>query len=331
MLLSIGGMIFIGAFCLNIFRSVGAMYAGCIFGFLISFLVALMIAEKSFYILGKMKRVFKFAAGTVVLFGVVVLFIKFDVTGYVKFIPNAADVEGVYLFYPNSLGDITDFRNNQFSDKAFVKNPQAIERTLDIHRTVLADKKELYKVFLDSLSRRRPEFVSQRITYLLKNGKTVTRSYLLPGKFFIDNDMQSLYNMDDVVLSYYCWLDAPELVTRVNYWFDGVSADIVKPSEIASLMPEIKKDILAEHGGVSYPMRDLALRYTPEFYEATKTTESVIVDNNVFIREPKVEFERSCNINVSFGEYPYNRISAYAALVPGENTKRWMKDNGYVR
>ena len=144
--------------------SFGFAILGYFVSSLISYVVVQMIINKSFRILHTYKGYIGFALILVFLaFG-----IKFDVLGYVNKIPNANDVEEVYIGYDLNWWDNNSNPNfdkiyNVFGGTNIYKYPQNIQNITNLHKLILDTRSDNGN--------------DNYIAYKLKNGKKIIRRY----------------------------------------------------------------------------------------------------------------------------------------------------------
>lgn len=140
---------------INIFA--GIVICIIVFGFL-CFFVAEMLLKKSFRVFRKM-RLFEWAGFTVIALVAAGLF-EMDVFGVERYLPAADEIEGafVYLDYPIYL------------------EPEEIPRLLELHQTVIDSKEE----YLRQKKEDAENCCDAVLTYYLKDGSKVERSYPLP-------------------------------------------------------------------------------------------------------------------------------------------------------
>ena len=151
-------------------------------GFVIGFIISLMIVRKSFSIFNR--KIFK---PLLISFAVAALFMaafSFDVLGIEKRVPKAEDVKSVQFragWVPTSELELSETAN--------------IEGIVDFHRTIVADKAELKHWEKERFSIDTPqsdeyykEAISVNLYYDLKNGKSLTRSYVVPAKLFAESE-----------------------------------------------------------------------------------------------------------------------------------------------
>ncbi|MCT8137206.1 ABC transporter permease [Anaerobacillus sp. CMMVII] len=150
-----------------------------IFGYIVTsiigYFVALMILEKSWRVLTKWRGYSIFTAFMIIL----ALLIKLDVTGYENRIPNADNIERVYMadsIY--MLEDRHSFEevNQQYQEQYYYKEAENIENILNLHKQIVESQG---RFDYSSGFYRRAYFV-----YELENGKKLVRQYRVPETFY---------------------------------------------------------------------------------------------------------------------------------------------------
>ena len=266
-MISLSGMVLMGVFLMAMLDSVAFLYVGFVIGFIIAFIIAQMIAEKSFNVFYKykagvafwqLKALMRHAAVAVALLAAVVITCKMDLTGYVRYMPEASEVAGVYFGWSGRLKSYDPA--SEAYEKQFISDPRIIGETLAAHGQVINARAEQRKAFLNSISSSydRQEHISweyQPIIYRLKNGKIVTREYRL-SKAFHDEYFSDIIYSETVILSDLFWLEISECLNqialrpyiytqqngeeRINHNYKEIM--IYKADEIRSLIEALKKD-----------------------------------------------------------------------------------------
>ena len=148
---------------------------GYIVASLIGYVVAQMILEKTWRVLGKWKGYGVF----IVAMAILALLIKFDVTGYENRVPVAENVERVYfsdsahwLSPRRQLFEHEDFYNQQH----FYEDRETIERIINLHEEVVSGDR-----FYDQNRR----FYRQAVFYYeLTNGRKLVRAFPVRVEFY---------------------------------------------------------------------------------------------------------------------------------------------------
>lgn len=264
-LLSTGGMIFIGAFFLGVFKSVALMYAGFVLGFIIAYFIAQMIAEKTFNVLYKVKDIVKYGGVMAGLMVVIVLVARLDLFGFQTYSPDAGEVYGVYLYQPYTMNNYTgEEQPDDYKHGFFVTDERILADTLTLHNRIIVDRHSLRSVFLSSLEGGTYEkgISEQYFIYLLKNGTYVSRSYMLMDDYAQSAGLTALLSEENVILSQYRSFKSPEKIDRINLQYNSYTEKvdeyaeklepaeyyepvyIEEPAEITSVLKEIEKDIV---------------------------------------------------------------------------------------
>lgn len=156
-----------GTYFINLSNgSMGFVVFGYFICSLISYVIAQMITNKTFKVL----HTWKGYAGFILVLVVLLLGIKFDITGYVNKIPNPSDVQEVYIgnniYWWREKGS-SAFDSNKYGnyDTKVYRDARNIENTTRLH-----------KLILDNKSRNGS---SEFIAYQLNNGKRIIRRYVI--------------------------------------------------------------------------------------------------------------------------------------------------------
>ncbi len=322
---SVLGMLAIGALLLSLFRSEAALYVGFVLGFVIGYVIARMIADRSFRIFRKMKAIVVYGAVMVVLYAGLAAGSAFDVTGYATYSPAPADVKGVYAGTDAYwLNNVSDYDNNL--DTYFIHDPNVIAEVCALQKGLADNHRELLKFrrqeILDSFS---VTPASVNISYELANGKIVTRFYDMPADYAQSAGLFKLFDEDEVILAQYYSLKAPEKLSGINLQYtpeskegeypNSIGYDIEDPAQIASLVKALQSDIVADVRN-----RQNGTFFIPEPYQA---------DLAIQVPDPNSEY-LSGNTWITYANDWNGRMSpGYFLFYSCENTKQWLKDNGY--
>ncbi len=183
------GALAFGTLLYEVFRDAFGYSAWGMLGFLLlcgflSYLAAEMLLQKSFRVLGKSWK------GCAVFLAVLVILtaaVEFDVTGYEKRVPDAAQVELVTV---SNIGSMPyDSGRNSAIDAA---DAALIARVVSLHGSAVGNKEAVeaglrgysgaYKsaAVTGGVSVQTMNRVGFELTYTLKNGRILTRSYSIP-------------------------------------------------------------------------------------------------------------------------------------------------------
>ncbi|MCL2699269.1 MAG: hypothetical protein FWE68_03065, partial [Defluviitaleaceae bacterium] len=208
-LLSVGGMVVMGMFLLTLMGSVAALYLGFVLGFVIAFFIAQMIAEQSLNVLYKYKSLLRHGGVALGLFIVIIAATRADITGYERFTPAPANIEGVRL----------GFFSQHSQDMHFISDPEIINEMLAVHQRIIDGRHGQRHVFLADLSRdwrgRQPS-IYQQMAYRLNDETVVRREYRLSNDFAEEVGLLQLLNREPVILADVPWIRTPELIYSVN-------------------------------------------------------------------------------------------------------------------
>lgn len=145
------------------------LYPGYLAGAVLGYIIADMIAHKSFRFYERWKGLVIFSG----IFLLLILGIKMDFIGYEKFLPDAASIDEVRL-------SILD-KNGNSSEKG-LSSPDNIEDTIRLQAAIQSRKSEnkddaISSGHPDPKTGVYPNIRSTEITYVLNNGKEIKRSY----------------------------------------------------------------------------------------------------------------------------------------------------------
>ena len=148
----------------------------------------------------------------VFLTAVVLLCARLDVLGIEHYIPDADEVQGVRLDHARHM----------------VEDPTRIGQVIDLHGEILDRKEETEALCRDEVWTPRME-----ITYVLKNGKEVTRDYSLPVFENEDADPNSLmYKYEEIN-------NLPEFILARELPDQEMTAANIRDCEINYILPDM--------------------------------------------------------------------------------------------
>ena len=122
--------------------------------------IAYMISQKSLKLKGSLKPIALYIVITICFIGAV----RFDITGFEDRIPSIDDIAGVSIDHSRYY-----VRDSEIKDKPMFTDKDDIETVIRLHQSFIQDK---------AAHENRSEG-SLPITYYLKNGKKITRMYLI--------------------------------------------------------------------------------------------------------------------------------------------------------
>lgn len=222
-------------------QSAAALYLGYLFGALLGYMIADMIAYKSF-------RFYERWKGMVIFVGILFLLIfsvKLDVYGFEKYVPEEAQVKGVMLGIFNNEGPSTD---KALSEK------DAIEKVLALHHQIIQVErtgKGLFDVTNNQITPRMQEapnmFRSMDITYIMNSGKKVKRSYnvdLNQYKAYI-KPVFDTQNAKKLMYSRLFNIEAGNIdKIEINNFHFNKNVRLFKAEEVEEALTALRKDIL---------------------------------------------------------------------------------------
>lgn len=150
-------------------RSRPTFFLGCALGALITYVAVEMLIQKRFRIKGFVKGFGLFAIAAVVLFAGY----QFDVLGFEKSVPEAAEVAGIRADLVNYYLDESPWEGE--SDVLWIRDEGLNEAVTAFHKGIVSAKEDLEEID-PSKGTDRVNFV-----YKLKNGRIIRRTYELPS------------------------------------------------------------------------------------------------------------------------------------------------------
>jgi len=212
-------------------KSTLMIFAMIPFGF-IGLVIAHMLAKKAFTLKGILKYIFLYTGFVCAVFSAV----KYDITGFEKYIPPVEEIESVSIVYPNSVtshiyheGEQVVY--NEVYDPKFT-DAEDIANVVALHN---------YKIINRQSSGR-----SLPIIYTLKDGSKVYRAYSI--NFEEDKDICAPVYASDVYKKFkYPVYDGTKKTTdcfRINY-MDNFVGEVRAESDMAKIEEALKKDIQA--------------------------------------------------------------------------------------
>lgn len=164
-------------------QSFGLTIVGFFISSLLSYIIIQMITNKTFKVLNTYKGYIAFA----VVLIVVACAVKLDVFGYVNKIPQAGEVEEVYIGYDINWWQHKDdpdyntryhFSQNDDEKSRLFSAPENIENITKLHKAILDKRAKQGQI--------------QYIAYKLKNGEQIIRHYVVDEKFYA-SEMEPIY------------------------------------------------------------------------------------------------------------------------------------------
>lgn len=211
---------------------------------LLGYAIAEMLLRKSFKILNS----YKGFVGFIGVFAIVVACINFDLLGYESYVPGVDDVE---CFTFGSTWQLEAYR--QGAKTEVLAGKENIEKVVELNQDIIKNKNA-------NVNKR--GYMS--ITYLLKNGKIVSRTYRLDNKAYREK-------VEEIMLSEEYKKSQVELFKRnieeidnikvSNYVFSDCSVAVTTKEEIEQLVSAMKQDILSSKYNLAYTSYNYSYGY----------------------------------------------------------------------
>jgi len=193
-ILSVAGLVMLGSFTAMHITSRFFIFLYCVLGFVLAFVVAQMLVEKTFDIRCKLKPFLPVGGAACALYVILLLITSFGFTSYVNYVPQRTMIVGVHL----SINEPWQ------PDDGFENNHEAITQVLTLHEWAVqrGRRSELRTAFWQATTGGGTQFandggVTVYITYALSNGNRVFRRYALPASAVEFFDLHSLNDIDD--------------------------------------------------------------------------------------------------------------------------------------
>ena len=187
--LSFFGAVILGSILRSSFRSHTMLYFGGVIGFVLAYIIAQMIVEKTLNIRHKLKTFIYYGGVMLGLVLLAVFFINVVMLPYVNRVPQMSNVVGV------SFGAHSGRFHN--GSPMVITDPMTIASTQDVHRRILANRRSI------NTENRRLWSGHHRhqITYHMADGSTIRRLYQLPSRYVSASGMDVLLRHRAVILS----------------------------------------------------------------------------------------------------------------------------------
>ena len=144
-------------------------FLGCALGALVTYVAVEMLIQKRFKIRGFVKGFGLFAIAAVILFAGY----QFDVLGFEKSVPEAAEVAGIRADLVNYYLDETPWQGT--SEDLWIRDEGLNEAATDLHKSIVSAKADLQEIDRS----KRTDTVN--FVYKMKNGRVIRRNYELPA------------------------------------------------------------------------------------------------------------------------------------------------------
>lgn len=252
---------------------------------LVGYFVAEMLIRKSFRVFRAGAKGAAIVALALVLLGVAM---SFDLTGYEKRVPDESEIESVYYTFSGMTNVTTD-------------DADTIRRLTAAHRAIVENRKELARIAeawdADTLPTSQSDYddmepFSLRLTYYLKDGSQLSRSYwvyLRRGDLTVPSSatarVNALYTCRESVLcrvlgyGYEHLGDTPRFLDSYCYYYDDNSGGkdyALTAAQAGQIYAALMQDVQdSDNGGsdifaVQEYLYDSPTHFSPElYYEST--------------------------------------------------------------
>lgn len=211
---------------------------------LLGYAVAEMLLRKSFKILNS----YKGFIGFIGVFAIVVACINFDLLGYEKYVPKADDIE---CFTFGSTWQIEVYKQGIKTD--VLTSKENIEKVVALNQDIIKNK-----------NANMSKHGEMRFTYLLKNGKTVSRLYRIDRASYeerVREIMQSEEYKKSQVELFKRNIEEIDNIKVSNYVFSDHSVAITTKEEIAQLVSAMEQDILSSNYNLAHTSYNYSYGY----------------------------------------------------------------------
>ncbi|MBM6618887.1 DUF6449 domain-containing protein [Bacillus suaedaesalsae] len=214
--------------------SIGWSIFGYIVGSVIGYVVAEMVLQKTWRILGniRLKGMMIYAIFAVGLF----VFVITDVVGFEKRIPATSEIERVFYSDTDQF-----YYYSEEGPTQFFYEENNIDNIKKLHERLLQDEHKQSK---------NKWYTSSFFAYELKNGKKVIREYSIPLTEEYEAYLRPIYESDEYKNVYYRALQLEgKDVEKITFSHRGPgdeSVTISDESEIEEILSLLKQDILKE-------------------------------------------------------------------------------------
>ncbi|WP_110114753.1 hypothetical protein [Bacillus sp. CGMCC 1.16541] len=237
----VGGLYFLGAQ-----HSLSWGIFGYGIGALLGYVISQMILDKTWRIASKWKGY----VGFIIIFGIIGVILYSDITGFESKVPEAEDVERVYLsdgFYslfvsPEDFKDVDDYMYKEY-EPFYYEEKENIKHIIQLHEAISAEHDQHRR-----LSQQGSQSVS--LVYELKNGKKLVRQYIIPYqeyKVFYEPIVASDEHMENYhqLLKDQNLENVEQLIIRSHDGRDK-QVTISDPKQVRELLEVIKKDMRSQ-------------------------------------------------------------------------------------
>ncbi|HEX3032241.1 MAG TPA: DUF6449 domain-containing protein [Bacillota bacterium] len=229
-----------------------SLYIGYAVGALMGYIVADMIAHKSFHFYRRWKGFLIFGVSLVLL----VTAVKTDLIGYQKYVPEQTAVKEVVL--ENLLRDYSGLQQPEDNREQGITSQQNIKLIRQLHQEIISRQEEnlarqeslnhpQQQGIMDQNAAAGKNLMPVNITYVLEGGSKVSRNYTIDLTQY-RRFLYPLFGSEEVKRNLYSRLfqmDSSKLYEiNLNNFRLGRSVRLYKPAEVKEAMEALRKDAL---------------------------------------------------------------------------------------
>lgn len=288
-LLSLAGMVFFGTFIMAMAGARFWLYPGFIIGFVLTYFIAQMIAEKTFMVRNKIKSLIPFGLVMVGIYAAVLFVTHVGLRGVVNFVPQHHQVVGVSFRPQHNLHSFVDGRRI-IVDETIITNHHVLTNTFDIHKAILNERRMVEAFMWNNDIGRRGRQPSHRlnINYIMADGRIINRQYTLPESFARNIGIMDVMDNPHVIFADHPALLRPNTITRLSFVYmhdeENTTIEITRSNpNFDFFIDAIKHDIIYNNAmNTNTPRADrVTIRFTlhEDFRNTHRTPEIVVLRN----------------------------------------------------
>jgi ABC-2 type transport system permease protein len=224
-----------GSYFGEVQNSLGWTIFGYVIGSIIGYLVAEMVLQKTWRVLGSARGYMSFVLATAALY----LIIQFDVSGYERRIPELEEVERIHY-----SGFSYSYLGKHEEPVQFFYENENMDRIIKLHRKIIEDKAENE----GNINNDKKVFFA----YELKNGRKLIREYIIPLNNEYDAYLKPIYeSLEYKKVRYRAMQLQPSELEQITFMPSGIGpmdreVTFTDQSDINELLSILKKDIQNE-------------------------------------------------------------------------------------
>lgn len=246
---------------------------------LFALLLASLIGSVAIGIIGELilsrgmksvKKNIKWLAGTGVLFCLMVLVFRFDFLGYTKYVPPVENIESVNISTEGRFSYLSEYESLRGYGETILSDPAALQIITDAHRLAVEHAPPANYLYADE----RYDYHSLQISYQMKNGRTITRSfhplYVDAAHKLAELDAQPEFIQKNHALFYTNDVETVRFDNTV-YFYNSLLVEEIKETlsdqDLVRLMDAMRTDMLGETYEQIVNPSDSALGYVTLNYD----------------------------------------------------------------